>query len=509
MSHRPAITLLASVALAAASFSTNALAFGHGGGGGFHGGGGGFHGGGGGFHGGFGGFHGGGGFHGVAGHAFAGHALAGHAFAGHAVTGHAFARGRAVGNRALASHALAGHTFAGHRLATHAPAAHTLGGRGLDERNVSRANALNGRTRFAAARRFHGLYNFNHAGFNRNAFGGGRAWNRWGGRFWGAGWNQWGWGFGGWAGPVFWPFLYGDIFSFAFWPYDYYDPFWAYGPDFLLGSVYAPGPGFEPSGPYQANSNIYSGGGSQETSAERSEAAASCGDLAPGVGGLPLAEIRQAIRPTADQVAALDQLNAASIKANDLIKQSCPTAIPLTPMARLDTAEQRLQTMVEAIQVVRPPLEKFYDSLTPEQKQRLEALGKSEHKGSQNGANTSNLAALCGKDENFAKVPTQRIEEVVQPNAQQQAAFNELTTTSQTVAEQLQSSCPTEMPQTPVARLDAVNTRLEAMIAAMNTIKPKLAAFYDSLSDDQKARFNTMGPPPNASTRAANEHGNR
>jgi hypothetical protein len=42
-----------------------------------------------------------------------------------------------------------------------------------------------------------------------------------------------------------------------------------------------------------------------------------------------------------------------------------------------------------------------------------------------------------------------------------------------------------------VERLDAVKTRLQAMVDAMNTIRPKLQAFYASLSDDQKARFNT------------------
>ena len=52
------------------------------------------------------------------------------------------------------------------------------------------------------------------------------------------------------------------------------------------------------------------------------------------------------------------------------------------------------------------------------------------------------------------------------------------------------------MPQTPVARLDAVKTRLQAMADAINIIRPKLQAFYASLSDEQKARFNTMGPPP-------------
>jgi hypothetical protein len=50
-----------------------------------------------------------------------------------------------------------------------------------------------------------------------------------------------------------------------------------------------------------------------------------------------------------------------------------------------------------------------------------------------------------------------------------------------------------------VERLDAVKTRLQAMVDAMNTIRPKLQAFYASLSDDQKGRFNTMAPPQNAS----------
>ena len=355
---------------------------------------------------------------------------------------------------------------------------------------------------------FRSLNNFNETGFNRNSFGDGRAWDRWGGRFWGAGWNRWGWGFGGWAGPVFWPFLYGDIFSFALWPHDYYDAFWAFGPDFVLGSVYAPGPsaGGSASGPNLSNN---SGSGSQETPAERSEAAENCGDLAPGVSGLPIPQIKQAIRPTADQSAILDELNVASVKANDAIKESCPTAIPLTPIARLDTAEKRLQAMVDAIQIVRPPLERLYDSLNPEQKQRFDAMGKSESNGPQHDTNAnSNLAALCNEEQEFAKVPIDRIEQVVAPNTQQHAAFEDLRKTSQTAADDLQASCPSQMPDTPVARLDSVKARLDAMIAAMNKIQPKLADFYASLSDDQKAKFNTMGPAPqNSSGHSADKKG--
>jgi LTXXQ motif family protein len=47
-----------------------------------------------------------------------------------------------------------------------------------------------------------------------------------------------------------------------------------------------------------------------------------------------------------------------------------------------------------------------------------------------------------------------------------------------------------------VARLDAVKTRLTAMIDALQTVRPKLATFYVSLSDEQKAKFNAIGPVP-------------
>ena len=69
----------------------------------------------------------------------------------------------------------------------------------------------------------------------------------------------------------------------------------------------------------------------------------------------------------------------------------------------------------------------------------------------------------------------------------------------QDAAGKLQGSCPSEMPQTPYARLDAVKARLVAMVNAMNTVRPKLQDFYASLNDDQKAKFNIMAPPPNAS----------
>src|SRR5262249_57251714 len=112
--------------------------------------------------------------------------------------------------------------------------------------------------------------------------------------------------------------------------------------------------------------------------AEHNTAAVESGKgLAPGVTNLPIDQIRQTVHPTADQEAALDDLSAASSQASDIIKSSCPNSVPLTPIGRLDAAEQRLNATIKAIQIVRSPLERFYQALSDEQRQRFNAMNGS------------------------------------------------------------------------------------------------------------------------------------
>ncbi len=528
MRKRTIAILAAGVAMCALAAATEAPAFGRGGGhgGGGHGGGGhggGFHGGG--FHGG--GFHGGGmhmgGFHGARGGGFHGFAHRGFGGSHHAIAAHS------IGAHANSAHAIGAHAVpdgATHGLAAGADRNGHMAHNGIDG-----ASRMSGRqfahNQFAAAN-FHGLHDFNRTGFNRNGFGNDRGWNRWGGRFWGAGWNNWGGGWGGWAGPVFWPFLYGDAFSFALWPYGYYDPFWAYGSDFLFASIFAPGPYFGSGygyGPdyygYTGSPNVYYGSADDTALAStdrealaRTDAAAaqSCNGLAPGVSDLPIERIRHTVHPSDQQSALLDAVDAASSKASRIVKASCPKDIPLTPVARLDAAAQRVDAVIQAVEVVRAPLASFYDSLSDEQKQKFNMMGNSA--GAEAGAGSTapggNLQALCGQNASGAtNLPLQRIEQIVEPNAKQQSALDALKQTSDQAAKDLQASCPSEMPQTPVARLDAVSTRLKAIVAGMKLIRPKLEDFYASLSDEQKAKFNTMGPPPQRASAQPEQQSNR
>jgi hypothetical protein len=74
----------------------------------------------------------------------------------------------------------------------------------------------------------------------------------------------------------------------------------------------------------------------------------------------------------------------------------------------------------------------------------------------------------------------QRIRQVVAPNAQEQSAFDDLKKTAQKAADQLRSSCPSAVPRSPVARLDAVETRLNSMLAAIKSIRPSLGTLLSA-----------------------------
>ena len=57
-----------------------------------------------------------------------------------------------------------------------------------------------------------------------------------------------------------------------------------------------------------------------------------------------------------------------------MFRNACPTTDPMTPVSRLQAMIIRLQTMLDAIAIVRPALESFYSSLSDEQRARFDAM---------------------------------------------------------------------------------------------------------------------------------------
>jgi hypothetical protein len=103
------------------------------------------------------------------------------------------------------------------------------------------------------------------------------------------------------------------------------------------------------------------------------------------------------------------------------------------------------------------------------------------------------LALMCGEDaRNIAGLPIDRIQQAIQPNEAQRAALDELANASTDAAQKLRAACPTGIALTAPNRLAAMQTRIEAMIAAVHTIQPPLDKFYGLLDDEQKARINAI-----------------
>ena len=174
----------------------------------------------------------------------------------------------------------------------------------------------------------------------------------------------------GWVGPLFWPYAYADFVDYTYYPYAY-DTFWPYAyDDFYDGmfGAYASGYGgtYASVGPSGGDRGGYARRGASRDAYARGSAggrsveADLCSGQTAGLTDWPIERIAQTVEPNDTQRAILDELNAATAKALDMLKAACPTALPSTPTGRIEAMRQRLDAMRAAVRTVRPVVEKFH-----------------------------------------------------------------------------------------------------------------------------------------------------
>ena len=91
--------------------------------------------------------------------------------------------------------------------------------------------------------------------------------------------------------------------------------------------------------------------------------------------------------------------------------------------------------------------------------------------------------------------PINQIQDAVQPTQQQGALLDSLGNAIVKASDEIKSHCPTTVAFTPPDRLAQMQARLQGLVDAVSIVSPPLTQFYDSLSDEQKARFNDIAPP--------------
>jgi hypothetical protein len=301
------------------------------------------------------------------------------------------------------------------------------------------------------------------------------------------GWWQHGNGGYGWVGPLFWPFGYYDIYDYALWGRGAGGPFWGYGYDDIYAGLFAP---YD----YDDLAGYLPPRGASGASDAPDRLAQLCGEDSRDVAGLPIDLIQQVIEPTDAQRGALDELANASVSAAQNIRAACPTQISLTAPSRLAAMQQRIEAMVAAVAIVRPALDKFYALLDDEQKARLNALAEDQRKQAARRGARRFVQSCDAVQSLMLKWPAEEVEARLHPTEAQRGDLVALQDANAAAADMLATSCPADEAATPPARLAAAGKRLDTMLEAVKLVRSALDNFYATLSDEQKAQFEAIGP---------------
>jgi hypothetical protein len=278
----------------------------------------------------------------------------------------------------------------------------------------------------------------------------------------------------GFVGPLFWPYAFEDLSDYTFSPYAY-DAFWPYAFDDVFAGIYG---GYAPD--FAARAATLTDSNSQI-----------CSGQARGLTDFPIERIAKQVDPDQYQLTWLEDLKAATAKAVGILQAACPTELPSTPTGRIAAMRTRVEAMLQAVQVARPALDKFYQSLNDEQKERFNVIDQDVETTGQRQTEI----ALCRRAERDPRPLLDRTEHILRLSGNQDAALMTLKEASVKAADILKASCRSERPLTPTGRLAAMEERLNTILQAVKLVQAPLENFYNSLSDEQKARFNRLGAP--------------
>jgi hypothetical protein len=314
------------------------------------------------------------------------------------------------------------------------------------------------------------------------------------------GWWRHGDGGYGWVGPLFWPFAFDDMSAYTI--FGDGNGFWAYGYGDVYAGIFAP---YD-----QQDLAAYLGPLPQLRRHHRVlSLQLFCGEARDPGASAAIDQIRQAIQPNDTQRAALDELAGASLKASEIIRDSCPTQAPSGAPERLQAMQARIEAMKQAVLTLQPPLGKLYDQLNDTQKARLNALADvrrktSDPRSGKASAKCPDIGQLDMRQLGMSQAgmgqaaalqwPGGEIEERLHPTESQRATLGVLRDASAAAAETLIEACEEDDALTPPARLAAVARRLDAWLEAITPVGEALEDLYATLSEEQKAQFEAIGP---------------
>jgi len=187
--------------------------------------------------------------------------------------------------------------------------------------------------------------------------------------------------------------------------------------------------------------------------------------------------------PTAAQKPLLQNLATALGQANGYLIKSCPSEIPAQPVARLQLMENQIDAMIMALDIVRPRLQAFEQSLDDKQRARLNGPPPPAAGGG---------IPVCKLSAGSVNGQLSQLEQAVQPTDAQRPALAAVADAFNRAAATLDANFPGVTLPTALGRLEAIETRLDATWRAVLTIQVALANFQTQWSDEQNSRLNAL-----------------
>ena len=195
-----------------------------------------------------------------------------------------------------------------------------------------------------------------------------------------------------------------------------------------------------------------------------------------------VARISAATKPNAEQMPLLQKLAEALGTASGYLAQSCPQAIPHDPAARLQLMQTQIQILSMALDLIRPPLQQFEESLDAGQQAAFVALRPAE----------APPAASCSTAPAAVDRPIGQIDQTVALQPDQRDALAAVKQALVSAAGDLDAHCPKSAPALPLARLEAIGARLDSSWRALLAMQVALAGFENQLSDEQRSRLDSI-----------------
>ena len=255
--------------------------------------------------------------------------------------------------------------------------------------------------------------------------------------------------------PMGWPeaspSVYEDLLGYILWPQDYADRLWTHGTDDIVSAALMP---------------------ASARSGEMAPMIANgmCSSQAQELADKPIARLADALELRPDQQATLDELRSALGVAVERGRAALCGAAAAPAGDRFKPMVDGLWTMWDATILMRTPLEKFYNSLTPAQKAQLTSASPADAKAA--GACTAQRAA---------ELPADRIQRAMgageKPTPEQRRALETLQQRFTELAQFLAASCPQDSDPNPILRLSAAGERMNALMYAVLNMRPAMEAF--------------------------------